>query len=498
MEADELHLALLVGAAVLLVAVVAVRASTRFGVPTLLLYIGLGMVLGEDVLGLRFDDAELARNLGLVALALILAEGGLTTRWLDVRPAMPAAIALATVGVAVSIGVTSVAAWLLLDIGWRTAGLLGAVLSSTDAAAVFATLRVLHLPRRLVGVLEAESGLNDAPAVIVVTLLASDTSGSVWEAAGTLGYELAVGAAVGLLLGLVGAEMLRRAALPAAGLYPLATIAFAIASYSAAASAHASGFLAVYLTALWLGNARLPHRRATVGFADGIAWLAQIGLFVMLGLLSSPGRLGGAILPALGIGAALALVARPLAVMASASPFRYGWREQALLSTAGLRGAVPLVLTTIPLTEGSAHAQRLFDVVFVLVAIFTLLQAPLIAPMARRLGLVTGEGDRELDVEAAPLDTMSADLLTIRVPPESKLHRVEVWELDLPATAALVFIVRGERGIVPEPTTTLQAGDDLLVVVNRDEREKTERRLRAVSRSGRLARFYGDDGRPDA
>jgi potassium/hydrogen antiporter len=394
--------------------------------------------------------------------------------------------------------VTSVAAWLLLDIGWRTAGLLGAVLSSTDAAAVFATLRVLHLPRRLVGVLEAESGLNDAPAVIVVTLLATEASGGVLEAAGTLSYELVAGAAVGLLLGLVGAELLRRAALPAAGLYPVATIAFAIASYSAAAVAHASGFLAVYLTALWLGNARLPHRRTTVGFADGIAWLAQIGLFVMLGLLSSPGRLGSAILPALGIGAALALVARPLAVAASTLPFRYGWREQALLSTAGLRGAVPIVLTTIPLTEGSPHAQRLFDVVFVLVAIFTLLQAPLIAPMARRLGLVTGESDRELDVEAAPLDTMTADLLTIRVPPESKLHRVEVWELDLPARAALVFIVRGEQGIVPERTTTLRAGDDLLVVVSRDEREKTGRRRRAVSRGGRLARFYGDDGRPDA
>src|SRR3954451_22161959 len=227
MDSDELHLALLIGATVLLVAVVAVRLSTRFGVPTLLLYLGLGMVLGDDVLGLSFDDAELARNLGLVALALILAEGGLTTRWLDVRPAMPAAIALATVGVGVSIAITSVAAHVLLDVGWRTAGLVGAVLSPTDAAAVFATLRVLHLPRRLVGVLEAESGLNDAPAVIVVTLLASDTSHGFWHAVGTLGYELAIGTLIGLALGYVGAEALRRAALPAAGLYPIATIAFA-------------------------------------------------------------------------------------------------------------------------------------------------------------------------------------------------------------------------------------------------------------------------------
>jgi cell volume regulation protein A len=395
MGTEELHLTLLVGSVVLLVSVSAVRLSARFGVPTLLLYLGLGMLLGENVLGLSFDDAQLARNLGLVALAMILAEGGLTTRWLDVRPGMPAAAALATVGVAVSIGVTCVAAKLVLDVDWRTAGLTAAVLSSTDAAA---------------------------------------------------------------------------------------------------ASAHASGFLAVYLTSLWLGNARLPHRRTTVGFADGLAWLAQIGLFVMLGLLATPARLGSAVLPALAIGAALLLVARPLSVLVSTSAFRFSWRDQVILSAAGLRGAVPIVLTTIPLTEGSPHARKVFDVVFVVVAMYTLIQSPLIAPLARRLGLVRGEGQWELDVEAAPLDTMIADLLTVHVPEDSKLHRVEVWELALPAGASLVFIIRDRRGIVPEPTTTLRAGDDLLIVVSRDDRERTEQRLRAVSRSGRLARFYGDRG----
>jgi cell volume regulation protein A len=407
---------------------------------------------------------------------------------------MPAAAALATVGVAVSIGVTCVAAKLVLDVDWRTAGLTAAVLSSTDAAAVFATLRTLQLPRRLVGVLEAESGLNDAPAVIVVSLLAARHGEGFWHGAGVLGYELAVGAAVGLALGAVGTEALRRAALPAAGLYPVATVAFALTSYAAAASAHASGFLAVYLTSLWLGNARLPHRRTTVGFADGLAWLAQIGLFVMLGLLATPARLGSAVLPALAIGAALLLVARPLSVLVSTSAFRFSWRDQVILSAAGLRGAVPIVLTTIPLTEGSPHARKVFDVVFVVVAMYTLIQSPLIAPLARRLGLVRGEGQWELDVEAAPLDTMIADLLTVHVPEDSKLHRVEVWELALPAGASLVFIIRDRRGIVPEPTTTLRAGDDLLIVVSRDDRERTEQRLRAVSRSGRLARFYGDRG----
>ena len=489
----DIDLALLTGAGVLLVAVAGVRLSSRLGVPSLLLYLAIGIVLGEDVIGLSFDDAELARNLGLVALALILAEGGLTTRWIEIRPAMPAAAALATAGVAVSIGVTSIVAYFVLDSSWRTAALMAAVLSPTDAAAVFATLRTLRLPRRLVGALEAESGLNDAPAVIVVTLLASRHPHGAGHAALTLVYELGVGAAIGLALGYASVAGLRRAALPATGLYPIATLTCAMASYAAAAAAGASGFLAVYLTALWLGNARLPHRRSTLGFADGVAWLAQIGLFVMLGLLVTPDRLGRAILPALAIGAALLVVARPLSVFVSTAALRYGWREQVLLSTAGLRGAVPIVLATIPLTTDIPGARKVFDVVFVLVAFFTLVQAPLIAPLARRLKL-SGEEGSELDVDAAPLDRIEADLLTVRVPAGSRLHRVEVWELDLPAEAALVFVIREGRGIVPESTTTLREDDDLMVVVPRAAREQTEQRLRAVSRSGRLARFYGDRG----
>ena len=493
MGGGDIDLTLLAGAGVLLVAVAGVRLSSRLGVPSLLLYLAIGIVLGEDVIGLSFDDAELARNLGLIALALILAEGGLTTRWLEIRPAMPAAATLATAGVAVSIGITSVVAYLVLDSSWRTAGLAGAILSSTDAAAVFATLRQLRLPGRLEGALEAESGLNDAPAVIVVTLLASRHPHGLGHAALTLVYELGVGAAIGLAVGYVSVAGLRRAALPAAGLYPIATLTCAMASYAAAAAAGASGFLAVYLTALWLGNARLPHRRSTLGFADGVAWLAQIGLFVMLGLLVTPDRLGHALLPALGIGAALLLVARPLSVWVSTTPFGFGWREQIVLSAAGLRGAVPIVLATIPLTTHVSGATRVFDVVFVLVAVFTLVQAPLIAPLARRLQLSGDEG-RDLDVDAAPLDRIDADLLTVHIPIGSRLHRVEVWELDLPADASLVFVIREGHGIVPEQTTLLREDDDLMIVVPRAAREETEQRMRAVGRSGRLARFYGDRG----
>jgi cell volume regulation protein A len=490
----DIDVALLAASAVLLAAVAGVRLSSRLGVPSLLIYLALGMLLGEDVIGLSFDNAKLARDLGLIALALILAEGGLTTRWADIRPAVPAAAALATVGVAVSIGITCVAAKFVLDTGWRTATMAAAVLASTDAAAVFATLRLLRLPRRLVGALEAESGLNDAPAVIVVTLLASRHPDGVAHAALTLVYELGVGAAIGLLLGWAATEGLRRAALPATGLYPIATLTCALASYAAAAAAGASGFLAIYLTSLWLGNARLPHRRSTVGFANGVAWLAQIGLFVMLGLLVTPDRLGHAVLPALGIGAVLLLLARPVSVFVSTAPFGYSLREQLLLSAAGLRGAVPIVLATIPLTTHARGAQRIFDVVFVLVALFTALQAPLLAPLARRLRVDANEDGRDLDVDAAPLDRIDADLLTIRIPVGSRLHRVEVWELDLPADASLVFVIREGHGIVPGQRTLLREHDDLMLVVTRSARDRVEHRLRAVSRSGRLARFYGDEG----
>jgi len=484
---------LLAGTAVLLVAIAGVRVSTRLGVPSLLLYIGIGVLLGQDVIGLRFDQPRTARDLGLIALAVIVAEGGLTTQWQSVRPVLPAALALSTVGVAVSIAVTAVAAHVALDVDWRRATLVGAVLGSTDAAAVFSTLRHLSLPRRLVTLLEAESGLNDAPVVIAVTLLSAPDVHGVGEALLLLGYELAVGAVIGLAVAVVAVEALRRAALPAAGLYPIATLALALSSYAAAASVHASGFLAVYITALALGNARLPHRRATLGFADGLAWLAQIGLFVMLGLLAAPSRLASAILPALLIGAVLVAVARPLSVLMATVGRSFSWRDRAFASAAGLRGAVPIVLATIPMTSGVHSATRLFDVVFVLVALFTIIQAPALGPLARALHLVAADPERDLDVEAAPLDRLAADLLTVHVGPASRIHGVEVWELRLPDTAAVAFVVRNDRGFVPDRRTVLRRGDDVLVITGRAERDAVEARMREIGRRGRLAGFVADD-----
>jgi cell volume regulation protein A len=492
-----LDVALLVGAAVLLVAVGAVRFSTRLGVPSLLAYLALGVAIGEAGLGIRFDDVELTRVLGFCALIVIIAEGGLSARWSTLRPVLGLAAALSTVGVVVSILVVGVVVHLLLGLDWRLALLYGAVLSSTDAAAVFATLRRLRLPPRLVATLEAESGINDAPVVILVLLLSragAEAAHPWWYEVFLVGYELGVGAAVGAAAGIAGRYALRRAALPSAGLYPIAVVGFTVLAYAAGAVLHASGFLAVYVAGVLLGNARLPHRQAILGFADGLAWLAQIGLFVLLGLLVSPGRLDAAVLPAVVTGLALLLLARPLSVVVSALPFRFTPREQLFLSWAGLRGAVPIVLATIPLSMRVPGADRLFDAVFVLVVIFTLLQAGTLAPAARRLGVTAPAEAAEILLETAPLERMRADLLQVEVPPGSRLGGVHVDELRLPVGASVTLVLRDGVGFVPGLDTRLKVGDSLLIVATAEVRDEVERRLRAVSRRGRLARWFGEYG----
>lgn len=490
--------ALAVGALVVLVAAVALRVADRLGLPSLLLYLGLGIALGESGVGVRFSDVGLTQTLGVAALVVILAEGGLTTRLSDVRRAAGPGLVLSTVGVAVSVAVTAAVTVGLLGLDWGRALLVGAVVSSTDAAAVFTTLRRLPLPRRMAAALEVESGLNDAPAVLLVAALAGRLTGHVsvpwWTTVLEVVGELAGGAAVGVLLGVAGAQLLRRSALPLAGLYPLATLALCVLAYASASLAHTSGFVAVYLCGLVLGNAALPHRSAVLGFAEGTASLAQIGLFVLLGLLVSPPRLPGAVVPALITGAVLLLVARPLSVVASVVWFRFPWAQQVFLSWAGLRGAVPIVLATFPLTARVTGAEGVFDTVFVLVVAFTLLQGWSLPLVARWLGIATPLAPREVQVESAPLEELDADLLQLTVPPRSRLHGVYLPELRLPEDARVVLVVRDGHSFVPDATTRLMRGDQALLVAARGTRTEAERRLRAVSRAGRLAGWRGETG----
>jgi cell volume regulation protein A len=486
----SLEVVLGVVAAVVLLGVLAVRASVRLGLPSLLIYLAIGILLGESVLGVQFSDAPLTESLGLGALVLILAEGGLTTRWAAVRPSIGVGIALSTVGVVVSIAVVGVALHLLLGLDWRAAFLWGAVLASTDAAAVFSVLRGVGVRPRLAGALELESGINDAPVVLAVILLASQDP-LTWLTPLLVVYELVAGAVIGAVLGFGGAWALRRAALPATGLYPLAAIAVCVLAYSAGQLAHASGLLATYVAALVLGNADLPHRGGMRSFAEGLGSLAQIGLFVLLGLYASPPRLVDAVVPALIAGLVLIVAARPLSVVASALPFRVPWREQAFLSWAGLRGAVPIVLSLIGLVEGAPTGQALVDVVFVLVVVLTLVQGPTLPWVARRLRVAHAAEPRELSVDVAPLDELSADLLQVRVPVGSQLRGVYLGELRLPRGATVSLVVRDEEAFTPTAETRLRERDQLLVVTTAQARRAAEERIRAVDQRGRLARWHG-------
>lgn len=488
----DLAVGLFIGALVLLVSILAVRFANRSGMPTLVLYLGIGLVMGEAGLGIHFENPELTQVLGYSALTLILAEGGISTRWSSIRGSVAPAALLATLGVLVSVGVVAVFVVLLLGRSWTIALLLGAIVTSTDAAAVFSVLKRIGLPGRLTGVLEAESGFNDAPVVLLVIALADAatpgrTGHAWWIVALQAVLELAGGALIGVLLGWLFARISHQLAPGSSGLFSIGVLSVTILAYAAASLAHTSGFIAVYLAALVLGNSNLPHHRAVHGFATAMGWLAQIGLFVLLGLLASPNRLGSQIVPAIVVGLVLLLIARPASVFASLSWFRFPWREQAFLSWAGLRGAVPVVLATVPLTVGTPRTEWIFDLVFVLVLIFTLVQAMPMPWIAHRLGVVEAAQVLDLDVEATPLEELHADVLQLHVGDTSRLNGVEIQELRLPEGANVTLIVRDDRGFVPGANTVIRRGDQLLLVTTARAREQAIRRVRSVSRDGRMA-----------
>ena len=492
MDLDDLTRVLLIGSLVLLVAVAAVRLSVRSGLPSLLIYLGIGLALGNAGAGIQFDDASITRVLGYAALVLILAEGGLTTSWSNIKESVAPAAVLSTVGVVVSVLVVAVAAHTLLPLSWTISLLMGAIVSSTDAAAVFAVLRNVPLPRRLSGMLEAESGFNDAPVVILVVAFAAQgvpggTADPWWVLLLHAAVELVGGALVGAAIGWLGGQILHRVAGASSALFSIGVVSLTVLAYAVGAAVHVSGFLATYLSALVLGNMGLPNRVAFQSFANAMGWIAQIGLFVLLGLLADPRRLDEQLVPAIVIGLVLLLVARPLSVVASVSWFKVPWRDQVFLSWAGLRGAVPVVLATVPLVVGTPDTEWIFDLVFMLVVIFTIVQGPTLPWVARRLGLNEQVHSVDVDLESTSLMQISADVIQVTVGPVSRLHGVAVFELRLPKGANVTLVVRGGEGFVPEPHTTIRHGDQLLVVTTSRVKQRTEQRIREISRGGRLA-----------
>jgi cell volume regulation protein A len=345
--------------------------------------------------------------------------------------------------------------------------------------------------------LEGESGLNDAPTVLLVVAatslaLRTTTYSDLPLTALLIVGELIGGLLLGVGFGWLGGKLLRNLALPSSGLYPLAQLGWAVIAYGLGTLVHVSGFAAVYVCSVVLSNSKLPHRHATRSFAEGIGWIAQIGLFVMLGLLSVPSRITLQVVVYATIGGLfLTFIARPLSVWASLALFKIPIREQVFVSWAGLRGAVPIILATVPLAAGLDVAPQVFDYVFVSVIVLTLLNAPSLLWVAKRLGLSSDA--REVDIEVAPMDAVEADLLQVRVTEDSRLHGVSVSELRLPANCQISLVIRGDHTFTPHGRDILRAGDEILVVTPSAVRGTVEERLRAVDKSGRLAGWWADD-----
>ncbi|HEV7669562.1 MAG TPA: potassium/proton antiporter [Thermoanaerobaculia bacterium] len=441
------------------------RLAGRSGLPITLLLLGVGMLAGEEGLGgLAFEDYSLSFRLGALALVLILFDGGLNTPISSVKKGLAPAATLATLGVLGTAAIIALGAW-LLGFEPARAALLGAVVSSTDAAAVFSTLRAggIRLPHRLGAVLEIESGLNDPMAVILTTALTAVALGSKvsgWHLALEIPVQLAVGAGLGLVIGRAGRWLLRRARLKVSGLYPALTVALALLAFSLPTLFFGSGFLAVYVAAIILGDGKLPHRGSLLRVHDAIAWFAQIGMFLLLGLLVFPSRLLAVAPQGLALALLLAFVARPLVVFLLLLPFRFPRREALFLSWTGLRGAVPIVLATFPVMARLPGGREIFDVVFFVTVVNAVIPGATIAAVARRLGLAASEPPApEAVVEIHSARPLEGETLSFYIEEAVAVCGASIADLPIPESTVILLVVRGNRMIAPRGSTVLVAGD---------------------------------------
>jgi cell volume regulation protein A len=469
-------LAMLAVGAVLAASVGLALGAAKTTLPALVAFLGLGMLLGSDGPGgIAFDDAAVAREVGVVSLVAILYEGGLSTSWRRLRSVALPATLLSTVGVAVTAGVTGWFAHLLFDLSWAEAFLLGSVVASTDAAAVFATLRRTRLRRGLARTLEAESGGND-PVAIALTLGLIAWVERPGYGAGDLTVllvkQIGIGLAVGIAIGALAMWVFARIPQTFASFVPVASAATAALAFGVADAAHGSGFLSVYLVGLAVGSTPSRYRGQLVTFHEGIAYVAQVALFIVLGLLVFPSELPHVAWSGIGLAAALMFVARPVAVWASTPFVGFSARERALLGWAGLRGGVPIVLGTFVLSSHLRSADTIFNAVFFVVLVSVVLQGTTLEWLANRLGLVGAPPPSQPPLTVSRAGVL--DLEEFRVSTEHAIAGAAVREIGLPREALVAVVVRDDDAIPPRGSTRIEAGDVLFVLVPHEKRAEVE------------------------
>lgn len=472
---------LAIGAGLLLLSVLVSKVSDRFGIPSLLLFLALGMLAGSDGPGgIYFDDAALAQFIGILALNLILFAGGLETDWQDIRPVLKEGVILSTLGVLITAVVVGVLAVFLLDFSLLEGLLLGAIVSSTDAAAVFSILRSksLGLKGKLRPLLELESGSNDPMAVFLTVgliQLISQPDFQIPDLILSFVLQIAVGIALGAVFGWAIAFLSNRLHLGFEGLYPVLTLSIVFLAYSLTSAALGNGFLAVYIAGIVAGRQDFVHRRSLIRFHNGMAWLMQIAMFLTLGLLVFPSR----ILPILGTGlltaAALIFLARPLSIFLSLAFTRLDIREKTFIAWVGLRGAVPIILATYPLLAGLPEADPIFNIVFFVVLTSALLQGTSIPFVAKWLKVDVPAGKKSLHpIEYNPVNGFKNELKELSILARSPMAGQAIVELALPDEFLIILIARDNEFIMPSGGTILQEGDTLIVLADRNTFKQVE------------------------
>ena len=471
---------ILVAASILLLlSVLASKASAKLGVPALLLFIVIGMLAGSDGPGgIYFDDAHLAQSLGVVALALILFSGGLDTEWSTVRPVLWKGLALSTIGVLITALLVGLFARAVLGFSFLEGVLLGAIVSATDAAAVFSVLRAqsLGLKGHVRPLLELESGSNDPMAVFLTSALVGMMTqpGAGWSGLIPMFIQqMALGAALGYGIGKLAVLIMNRLVLEFEGLYPVLTLSLILLTYGATAELGGNGFLAVYIAGLVMGKNDFIHKRSVMRFHDGLAWLMQIAMFLVLGLLVFPSHL----LPIAGLSLLaslfLMLVARPVSVLLTLAFSGMKFNEQLMISWVGLRGAVPIVLATFPLLAGMPKSEVIFDLVFFIVLTSILLQGTSIPLVARWLKVETPVRDKVHPLELERTRGIDSQLVDVEVPPGSSVIGKQIVAAAFPTGALIILIGRGDKFIVPNGGTVIELGDRLLMLAGGEDLART-------------------------
>lgn len=466
---------ILIAGLLLLLGIASSKVSARLGLPVLVLFLLLGMLAGDEGIGgIAFDNYQLAYGIGTLALVVILFDGGLGTSASAFRAVWAPSLLMATLGVLITAIVTGLAAMWILDLPLLVGILLGSIVGSTDAAAVFSILRHggISLPKRLASTLEVESASNDPMAIFLtigcLEVLAGEVTG-VQDLLGLLFTQMVVGAIGGLAIGFWAVWVINRIRLDSSGLYPILVQAFGLLAFGVTAWLGGSGFLAVYLAGLVIGNNRIVFQRGVRLFHDATAWLAQIMMFIMLGLLSFPSRMIAVSLHGLLIGVVLVFVARPIAIALIAPLFRFNRREMVFLSWVGLKGAVPITLATFPLLSGIAQAPLIFDVVFFVVVLSAVVQGWTMPYLARYLDLeIPAEPPPPVTLEIMSLQNVDGEVVDYAVGEDSRAAGRRVKELALPAGAVIALIVRQNQVIPPHGNTRIEAGDHTILVLRSD------------------------------